>query len=233
MASANTFSPDALHGGPVIVTLSGKFDPDNQRKTIDRGDILFFSYSDSKPAKLHTEPPLASELDETSEDTADKNIFYMDRTVNVKMAIAAEAVTLTHNQLKHQSMVYVPCVVYGRTWVKLNVLENMTLRGGDFGFISDESFFSPGTPAFGTKTQGAGQRGIFFTTERTYYRVTFIQSKEDLKKNVFNNFQDVKDLNLVDVFVEPYQSSSLTKTKDEKQFFSVEKEKGGEEEEEE
>lgn len=218
MASANTFSPDALHGGPVIVTLSGKFNPDNKRKTIDRGDILFFSYSGSGHAKLDTEPPLTSEQDDM-ETGNDQNIFFMDRTDNVKMAIAAEAVTLTHNQLKHQSMVYVPCVVYGRTWVKLNVLENMTLRGGDFGFISDESFFFPGTPAFGTKTRSSNIKGIFFTTERTYYRVTFIQSKEDLKKNAFNNFQDVKDLNLVDVFVEPYQSSSLTKTDDEKKFF--------------
>lgn len=226
MASANTFSPDALHGGPVIVTLSGKFNPENQATTIDRGDVLFFEYTSSGQTMLHTEPPLTS----TRKDGEDVDTYFMERyNADIRMAIVAEAVTLTHNQLKHQSIVHVPCVVYGRTWVKLNVLENMTLSGGDFGFISDELIFKPGTPAFGTRTRGGGGMGIFYTTDRTYYRVTFIQSKEDLKKVTFTNGHPVKDLNLVDVFVEPYQCGSLTLATDEEKYFNDGK---GEEEEE-
>jgi hypothetical protein len=156
MAASSTLSPDSIHGGPAIATLSGILATKN-KDAIDRGDI--FSVEKGSPNKFHFEGNKKGNL-----------------------AIAAEAVTLNHNQLKHGGLVHIPVVVFGRTQVNLTGAGTTTYHGGDMAYID------PTNANFElTNTQPSG---------KTSYRVTFLHPKEDMKTKPYP----------YEVFVEPYRA---------------------------
>lgn len=186
MASTTTFSPDALHGGPVVVTLCGKLDKDFGKSCIDRGDIIFIDQQNKV---------ISSDL--LFENAGDHR-FAEPSTFS--MAIAAEAVTLTHNQLKHKADIYVPVVVYGRTVVNLKIRHGddfpnkIDFYGGDTGYIDNQKFIHAHAPL------AEGHQPFYFNTFRTYYKITFIQSKD----TIFS-YSDPEKTTPFDVFVEPYR----------------------------
>ena len=155
MAASSTLSPDSIHGGPAIATLSGIIATKN-KDAIDRGDI--FSVEKGSPNKFH---------------------FIGNEPGN--LAIAAEAVTLNHNQLKHGGLVHIPVVVFGRTQVNLTEGGNKKYHGGDMAYIdvNDAKFELTNAPPGG----------------KTSYRITFLHPKEDMKTEPYP----------YEVFVEPYR----------------------------
>ena len=159
MAGTNTLSPDSIHGGPAIATLSGIFLNDNPKKScIDRGDI--FRIQPGSPPKFSFESGGADNI-----------------------AIAAEAVTLTHNQLKHSKdggyLVHIPVVVFGRTMVNCKTTGTTTYHGGDMAYIGSDFEVKSTAP-----------------TPETGYRITFLHPDE-----IVNEKESPKE-----VFVEPYRA---------------------------
>ena len=154
MAASSTLSPDSIHGGPAIATLSGII-ATKDKDAIDRGDI--FSVEKGSPNKFH---------------------FKGNKSGN--LAIAAEAVTLNHNQLKHEGLVHIPVVVFGRTQVNLFEGGNKTYHGGDMAYIKNNFELDDSAPG-GAKTS---------------YRVTFLHPDERMKTEPCP----------YEVFVEPYRA---------------------------
>ena len=159
MAATSTLSPDSIHGGPAIATLSGIFKNDGDKSCIDRGDIFRIDTG--------TTPPTFS---------------FKGGTGAGNIAIAAEAVTLTHNQLKHSKdggyLVHIPVVVFGRTMVNCKNGTTATYHGGDMAYIGSD-FKVTGTAP----------------TANTGYRITFLHPDE-----IVNEKESPKE-----VFVEPYK----------------------------
>lgn len=156
MAASSTLSPDSIHGGPAIATLSGII-ATKKKDAIDRGDIF-------------------------SVETGSPNKFHFKGGEEGNLAIAAEAVTLNHNQLKHGGLVHIPVVVFGRTQVNLCEGGTKEYHGGDMAYIdaTDTNFKLANAPG-GAKTS---------------YRVTFLHPKEDMKTKPYP----------YEVFVEPYRA---------------------------
>jgi hypothetical protein len=160
MAGTSTLSPDSIHGGPAIATLSGIFLNDGDKSCIDRGDIFRIDTG--------TTPPTFS--------------FKGGSAGNI--AIAAEAVTLTHNQLKHSKdggyLVHIPVVVFGRTMVncKDDTTTSTTYHGGDMAYIGSDFKVTDTEPT------------------ATGYRITFLHPDEIVSKK-----ESPKE-----VFVEPYRA---------------------------
>ena len=154
MAASSTLSPDSIHGGPAIATLSGTIGKLNKIGTIDRGDI--FRVEDGS--------------------------FYFEGGGPGNLAIAAEAVTLNHNQLKHGGLVHIPVVVFGRTQTNLSEGGNKKYHGGDMAYINGDNakFKLTNNPPGG----------------RTSYRVTFLHPNEPMKTEPCP----------YEVFVEPYRA---------------------------
>ena len=192
MASATTFSPDALHGGPVVATLCGKLDEDFGKTRIDRGDIIFVD-QERKIIQSYLE------YENINVDKYGETQFFFPNEFS--MAIAAEAVTFTHNQLKHKADIYVPVVVYGRTIVNVTIpneegmARKIEFRGGDTAYIDNNKDLHAHAPL------AMGEFPFLFNTYRTYYKITFIQSKD----TIFSSKDPLKTTP-VDVFVEPYQT---------------------------
>lgn len=116
MASTTTFSPDAVHGGPVVATLSGTLDA-TITESLQRGEVIKF----------------------------DGSTFSKDNTSTDNIAITAEAVAFTHAQLKHKALVHIPCVIFGRTQVLLSGKNDEDVHGGDMRYI-DTDFKIEGSP---------------------------------------------------------------------------------------
>ena len=169
MASSTTFSPDAVHGGPVVATLSGTFENNNfpTGDRIDRGDIFFAKRV--VPSKNYK--------------------FYLTGDADKNMVIAAEAVTLNHNQMKHGATIHIPVVVYGRTIVKLKRDDNKTYNGGDFAAIDRDG--KVGNPNVASTVSNS-----------TVYHVTFLHPEEKVKAIDTNS---LKDHDPYEVFVEPFR----------------------------
>jgi len=166
MASSNTFSPDSIHGGPVIATLCGKFKKmvvdkktrnttlvDDSIDHIDRGDIFFVIKVVGKPYYNFIK----------EYDSSAKNFF-------PNMAIAAEAVALNHGQRKHQDLVHIPVVVYGRTQVNLSCVDTTTFNGGDFACIGPDK-----------RLGRVNQFQKFYPS--VFFNVTFLHPVEKVKKS--------------------------------------------------
>lgn len=119
MASTTTFSPDAVHGGPVVATLSGTLDA-TITESLQRGEVIKFD---------------GSKFNKTNGDG------------NGNIAITAEAVAFTHAQLKHKALVHIPCVIFGRTQVLLSGDDKV--YGGDMRYITTNFDIetSPTTPS--------------------------------------------------------------------------------------
>ena len=155
MAASSTLSPDSIHGGPAIATLSGIIATED-KNAIDRGDI--FRVEKGSPNK-----------------------FYFEGGADGNLAIAAEAVTLNHNQLKHGGLVHIPVVVFGRTQVNLFEGGNKKYHGGDMAYIKLTDF------GLDDSAPGGG---------KTSYRVTFLHPTEPMKTEPCP----------YEVFVEPYRA---------------------------
>ena len=155
MAASSTLSPDSIHGGPAIATLSGTIGKLNKNGTIDRGDIFCV------------------------EKVGSATLFNFESGGTGNLAIAAEAVTLNHNQLKHEGLVHIPVVVFGRTQVNLFKADNKKYHGGDMAYIKDDFELDDSAPG-----------GAY-----TSYRITFLHPKEDMKTEPYP----------YEVFVEPYR----------------------------
>ena len=182
MASSNTFSPDSIHGGPVIATLCGKFKKlivttrgistelsivDDEIDHIDRGDIFFVKKVDDQPYY---------DFFKESVDLGRKYNFFPN------MAIAAEAVALNHGQRKHQDLVHIPVVVHGRTQVNLSRHTNTTYNGGDFACIGPDK-----------KLGGNNVFQDYYPS--VFFNVTFLHPVEKVKTKElpFEVFVELKD----------------------------------------
>ena len=156
MAASSTLSPDSIHGGPAIATLSGIIATED-KNSIDRGDI--FRVKKGSP-----------------------NEFHFKGGNDGNLAIAAEAVTLNHNQLKHGGLVHIPVVVFGHTQVNLCEGGTKEYHWGDMAYIdaTDTNFKLANAPVGG----------------KTSYRVTFLHPKEPMKT----------EPSPYEVFVEPYRA---------------------------
>jgi len=166
---STTFSPDSIHGGPSIATLSGACGVGANFSGIDRGDVFFINLSQNSRTKYTF--------------TFDKPA---DQTTG-RIAIAAEAVTLTHDQLHHHGIVHIPVVVFGRTVVNLKHKEgqNQKFYGGDTAWISNSDL-------------------MVYPNTKEGYQITFLHPEENIPSNTFTNKGTPTE-----VFVEPYYSYTV------------------------
>ena len=173
---STTFSPDSIHGGPSIATLSGTCSFNGAISALDRGDVFYINYSGKAGVRYS---------------------FSFDKAVRGewtgRIAIAAEAVTLTHNQLHHHGIVHIPVVVFGRTVVNLkhNEDQNQKFYGGDIAWISNNDL----------KVHSSIQEG---------YQITFLHPEEDIPSKTFT-----KKGTPTEVFVEPFYFNIINNDGDE------------------